>query len=83
MNRPMHASDVDQHSRFAVPLAALDELAMTVRCEIGAPIYTCGEPERSGSRWWLVPCASASSADADLVIPHKTGPRTGTSDATY
>jgi CRP-like cAMP-binding protein len=46
MNRPMHASDVDQHSRVAVPLAPLDAQAMTVRCKIGTPIYTCGEPDR-------------------------------------
>ena len=46
MNRPMHASDVDQHSRVAVPLAPLDAQAMTVRCNIGAPIHTCGEPDR-------------------------------------
>jgi hypothetical protein len=31
MNRPMHVSDVDQHSRVLVPLASLDAQAMTVR----------------------------------------------------
>jgi CRP-like cAMP-binding protein len=46
MNTPMHARDVDQHPRSAMPLSPLDALAMTVRCKVGAPIYTCGEPAR-------------------------------------
>lgn len=42
----MHARNVDQQPRCTMPLAALDALAMTIRCKIGAPIYTCGEPAR-------------------------------------
>jgi CRP/FNR family nitrogen fixation transcriptional regulator len=46
MKTPMHARDVDQHPRSTMPLAPLDALAMTIRCKLGTPIYTCGEPAR-------------------------------------
>lgn len=56
MNTPMHVSDVDQHSRVAMPLAPLDALAMTVRYKVGAPIYTCGEPARF---WYRIVAGAA------------------------
>jgi CRP-like cAMP-binding protein len=56
MNTPMHASDVDQHPRSALPLSPLDTLAMTVRCKVGAPIYTSGEPARF---WYRIVAGAA------------------------
>jgi CRP-like cAMP-binding protein len=56
MNTPMHARDVDQHPRSTMTLAPLDALAMTIRCKIGAPIYTCGEPARF---WYRIATGAA------------------------
>src|SRR5512147_1024531 len=56
MNTPMHARDVDQHPRPTKPLDPLDALAMTVRCKVGAPIYTCGEPARF---WYRIVAGAA------------------------
>ncbi len=56
MNTPMHARDVDQHPRSTKPLDPLDALATTVRCKVGAPIYTCGEPARF---WYRIVAGAA------------------------
>ena len=72
MNRPMHASEVDRHSRIVVPFAPLDTQAMTVRCKIGVPIYTCGEPDgvRSGTALTARITSESAPARIGVLIAH-------------
>jgi CRP/FNR family transcriptional regulator, nitrogen fixation regulation protein len=56
MKMPMHAQDVDQRPRSNMPLHPLDALAVTIRCKVGAPIYTCGEPARF---WYRIVAGAA------------------------